>query len=85
MDLLTRDKILGCYEVQISAVTIKNGLWSGIVQQRTSEDGKLKDSLLTYSAIYRHLESDSTCILGTFILAGPWKVYCVRCCFRESP
>ena len=40
-----------CYEVQIRAVTIKNGLWSGIVQQRTSEDGKLKDSLSTYSAI----------------------------------
>ena len=29
-----------CYEVQVRAVTIMNGPWSGTVQQRTSEDGK---------------------------------------------
>ena len=28
-----------CYAVQIRAVTIKNGVWSYKVQQRTSEDG----------------------------------------------
>ena len=29
-----------CYEVQVRAVTIKNGIYSGSVKQRTSEDGK---------------------------------------------
>ena len=31
-----------CYEVQVRAVTIKNGIYSGSVEQRTSEDGKRK-------------------------------------------
>ena len=60
-----------CYEVQVRAVTIKNGPWSGIVQQRTSEDGKLKDLLSIYSVIYRRFGSDSTGLLRKFILAGP--------------
>ena len=29
-----------CYEVQIHAITIKNGVWSDAKKQRTSEDGK---------------------------------------------
>ena len=29
-----------CYEVQISAVTIKKGVWSNAKQHRTSEDGE---------------------------------------------
>ena len=28
-----------CYEVQIRAVTVKGGVWSGVKQHRTSEDG----------------------------------------------
>ena len=28
-----------CYEVQIRAVTVKDGVWSGFKQHRTSEDG----------------------------------------------
>ena len=29
-----------CYEVQVRAVTVKNGKWSDTVKHRTSEDGK---------------------------------------------
>ena len=29
-----------CYEVQVRAVTIKNGIYSVSVKERTSEDGK---------------------------------------------
>ena len=34
-----------CYEVEVRAVTIKNGPWSGTVERRTSEDGKIIVSL----------------------------------------
>ena len=29
-----------CYDVQVLAITIGNGVWSEAVRQRTSEDGK---------------------------------------------
>ena len=29
-----------CYEIQILAVTIKNGVWSDVKKHRTSEDGR---------------------------------------------
>ena len=29
-----------CYEVQVGAVTVKNGKWSDTVEHQTSEDGK---------------------------------------------
>ena len=29
-----------CYEVQVGAVTVKNGKWGDTVEHRTSEDGK---------------------------------------------
>ena len=38
-----------CYEVQVRAVTIKNGIYSGSVKQRTSEDGKMIN-LFTHKA-----------------------------------
>ena len=34
-----------CYEVEVRAVTIKNGPWSGTEERRTSEDGKIIISL----------------------------------------
>ena len=31
-----------CYEVQVRAVTIENGVWSEVIKHRTSEDGKME-------------------------------------------
>ena len=38
-----------CYEVQVRAVTIKNGIYSRSVKQRTSEDGKMINQPTSYS------------------------------------